>query len=63
MKVDFRKVLEALEKSNIEAIVTSNNDSWNQIIARDNSDLDFSTWFIIENEQVEVDDDFFELYG
>jgi hypothetical protein len=34
MKVDFRKVLAALEKSNIEAIATSKNDSWNQIIAR-----------------------------
>jgi hypothetical protein len=64
MKVDFRKVLAALEKSNIEAIATSKNDSWNQIIARDNPQMDFSTWFIVdENQQVEVEDDFFDLYG
>ena len=64
MKVDFREVLKALEKCGIDAIITSKNDSWNQIIARDNPKLDFSTWFIIdENQEVEVEDDFFDLYG
>ena len=64
MKVDFRKVLEALDKSGIQAIPTSKSDSWNQIIARDNTKLDFSTWFTIdENQEVEVEDDFFDLYG
>lgn len=64
IKVNYIEVLNALERAGIEAFLTSKDDSWNQIVARDNPSLEFSTWYEIDgNQEIEVEDDFFELWG
>jgi hypothetical protein len=68
-KAKMKDVTKALDDSGIEWYTTLNSDSINQIVARDNPELDFSTWFLVdENEDVEFKSeedmaDFFELYA
>ena len=62
MKAHYTKVLMQLESDKIEAIVSFKKDQPLEIVARDNKDLPFSTWFDIDGDEMvsfDKDDDFF----
>ena len=65
---NLKDVTDALDLSGVEWYITMKNDSVNQIVARDNEKSNFSTWFLVdENENIEFEseeekNDFFEVF-
>ncbi len=62
ISLTFTEVISRLTENGIRCYPTMNNGVWSQIVAQDSPDMPESTWFIIKNERVEVEDDFRELY-
>lgn len=62
ISLPFQEVIQRLEANDVRCYPTMKNGDWNQIVAQDNPNIPESTWFLVNNGMVEVDDDFRELY-
>ena len=62
-RMDMVEVLKRLEADGCQAYATLGlDDDYNQIVGRESSDHEWSTWFLVEDGVVMVDDDFAELF-
>ena len=62
ISLKFTEVIPRLAENGILCWATMKDGEFNQIIGQDNPNVRESTWFIIEDGQVEVEGDFRELY-